>query len=67
MRATPLLLQLDLVLTAFTASVGLITAVTGLFAMNVQLRPDAEGPGEQGQAGHSYTCAPCIACQLPQL
>lgn len=41
----PSLLQIDLILTAFTAAMGLITAITGLFAMNVQLRPVAENPG----------------------
>jgi hypothetical protein len=29
-----------LVLTSFSASVALVTAITGLFAMNVMLRPD---------------------------
>jgi magnesium transporter len=33
------LIQLNLVLTCFSASVGLITAITGLFAMNTQLYP----------------------------
>lgn len=33
------LIRLDLVLTTFAASVGLITAITGLFAMNTQLYP----------------------------
>ena len=33
-------LQLDLVLTSFSASVALVTAITGLFAMNVMLLPD---------------------------
>eukprot|EP00890_Picochlorum_soloecismus_P005858 jgi/Picsp_1/6273/NSC_03624-R2_magnesium transporter mrs2-7 len=36
------LIRLDIVLTAFTACMGLITAVTGLFAMNLKLRPNAE-------------------------
>ncbi|GAB4815414.1 hypothetical protein N2152v2_002460 [Parachlorella kessleri] len=39
------LIRLDLVLTAFSAAVGLVTAVTGLFAMNVELKPDLDGPG----------------------
>ena len=34
------LIRLDLVLTSFTASVALITAITSLFAMNVQLGPN---------------------------
>jgi magnesium transporter len=36
------LIRLDLILTAATASIALITAVTSLFAMNVQLGPDIE-------------------------
>jgi magnesium transporter len=36
------LIRLDLVLTSFTASVALITAITGLFAMNVSLSPSFE-------------------------
>ncbi|KFM28288.1 Magnesium transporter MRS2-I [Auxenochlorella protothecoides] len=39
------LIRLDLVLTALTASVALITAITSLFAMNLEL-----SPGVQGQA-----------------
>lgn len=39
------LIRLDLVLTSFTACMGLITAVTGLFAMNVYLRPGPDGRG----------------------
>ncbi len=34
------LIRLDLVLTSLTTSIGLITAITGLFAMNVTLSPD---------------------------
>jgi magnesium transporter len=37
------LIRLDLVLTSFNASVALVTAITGLFAMNVMLQPDHEG------------------------
>jgi magnesium transporter len=37
------LIRLDLILTCLSASVALITAVTSLFAMNVQLRPDGDG------------------------
>lgn len=36
------LIRLDLMLTSFTASMGLITAITGLFAMNVVLSPGIE-------------------------
>jgi magnesium transporter len=36
------LIRLDIVLTSFTACMGLITAITGLFAMNLKLRPNAE-------------------------
>ncbi|KDD72467.1 hypothetical protein H632_c3305p0, partial [Helicosporidium sp. ATCC 50920] len=39
------LIRLDLVLTALTASVALITAVTSLFAMNLELRPGVPGQG----------------------
>lgn len=34
------LIRLDIVLTSFTACMGLITAITAIFAMNVHLRPD---------------------------
>lgn len=37
------LIRLDIVLTCFTACMGLITAVTALFAMNVDLQPDQDG------------------------
>jgi len=37
------LIRLDLILTAATASIALITAVTSLFAMNVQLIPGLDG------------------------
>ncbi|KAL4451649.1 hypothetical protein ABPG75_007311 [Micractinium tetrahymenae] len=37
------LIRLDLVLTSFSAAVALVTAITGLFAMNVMLQPDKEG------------------------
>lgn len=33
------LIRLDIILTSFTSSMGLITAITAIFAMNVQLRP----------------------------
>ena len=52
----PFLAQLDIVLTAFTASVALITAITGLFAMNVMLQPDSEG-----QAPYSWFLAVSIS------
>lgn len=42
------LIRLDLVLTSFSASVALVTAITGLFAMNVMLRPDQEGQAPYG-------------------
>ena len=42
------MLQLDLVLTSFSASVALVTAITGLFAMNVMLQPDTEGQAPFG-------------------
>ena len=48
----PCALQLDLVLTSFSASVALVTAITGLFAMNVMLNP--------GQV-RSRTCAAQVA------
>ena len=32
--------QIDLLLMSFSTSIAMITAITGLFAMNVQLRPD---------------------------
>jgi magnesium transporter len=35
-------MQLDLVLTSFSASVALVTAITSLFAMNVMLQPGEE-------------------------
>lgn len=37
------LIRLDIVLTCFTACMGLITAVTALFAMNVDLQPGQDG------------------------
>jgi len=37
------LIRLDIVLTCFTACMGLITAVTALFAMNVELQPGQDG------------------------
>ena len=51
------LLQLDIVLTAFSASVTLVTAITGLFAMNIQLMPDKVGAGWLGGAGRGRTGA----------
>ncbi|EFN56043.1 hypothetical protein CHLNCDRAFT_57773 [Chlorella variabilis] len=42
------LIRLDLVLTSFSASVALVTAITGLFAMNVMLQPDTEGQAPFG-------------------
>ncbi|KAI3437682.1 hypothetical protein D9Q98_000131 [Chlorella vulgaris] len=50
------LIRLDLVLTSFSASVALITAITGLFAMNVMLRPDIDG-----QAPYSWFLAVSIS------
>ncbi|KAL4856218.1 Magnesium transporter MRS2-7 [Chlorella vulgaris] len=50
------LIRLDLVLTAFSASVALVTAITGLFAMNLMLRPDREG-----QAPYSWFLAVSIS------
>ncbi|KAL4428790.1 hypothetical protein ABPG77_005228 [Micractinium sp. CCAP 211/92] len=50
------LIRLDLVLTSFSASVALVTAITGLFAMNVMLRPDTEG-----QAPYSWFLAVSIS------
>jgi magnesium transporter len=47
---------LDLVLTSFSASVALVTAITGLFAMNVMLQPDIEG-----QAPYSWFLAVSIS------
>ncbi|KAL4428792.1 hypothetical protein ABPG77_005230 [Micractinium sp. CCAP 211/92] len=46
------LIRLDLVLTSFSASVALVTAITGLFAMNVMLLPDKVRSSRQHQAGH---------------
>ena len=37
------LIRLDIVLTTFTTSMALITAVTALFAMNVRLQPSGDG------------------------
>jgi magnesium transporter len=48
--------QLDLVLTSFSASVALVTAITSLFAMNLMLRPDREG-----QAPYSWFLAISIS------
>ncbi len=39
------LIRLDLILTCLSASIALITAITSLFAMNVQLRPGSEEDG----------------------
>jgi magnesium transporter len=39
------LIRLDLILTCLSASIALITAITSLFAMNVQLRPGSEDDG----------------------
>ena len=41
--------QIILVLTSFEVSVNVITAVTGLFAMNLMLRPGVEGQGPYWQ------------------
>lgn len=49
-------LQLDLVLTSFNASVALVTAITGLFAMNVMLQVRASA----GQLPQH-----CAACLCP--
>ncbi|PSC75097.1 magnesium transporter MRS2-7 isoform B [Micractinium conductrix] len=50
------LIRLDLVLTSFSASVALVTAITGLFAMNVMLNP-----GQEGQAPYSWFLAVSIS------
>ncbi|KAI3437683.1 hypothetical protein D9Q98_000132 [Chlorella vulgaris] len=50
------LIRLDLVLTSFSASVALVTAITSLFAMNLMLRPDREG-----QAPYSWFLAISIS------
>ena len=39
------LIRLDLILTAFSASMALVTAMTSLFAMNVALIPNSDGKG----------------------
>jgi magnesium transporter len=35
----------DLILTSLTASVAMVTAVTSLFAMNLELQPGIQGQG----------------------
>ncbi|KAL4428791.1 hypothetical protein ABPG77_005229 [Micractinium sp. CCAP 211/92] len=50
------LIRLNLVLTSFSAAVALVTAITGLFAMNVMLRPNKEG-----QAPYSWFLAISIS------
>ena len=61
--------QLDLVLTSFNAAVALVTAITGLFAMNVMLLPDkassrgAAGPGPP--AGERALAVPPGCRRLP--
>lgn len=56
------LIRLDLILTCLSASIALITAVTSLFAMNVQLRPgsDDDGPYSWFVVISTTSCAGAI-------
>ena len=60
-------LQLDLLLTAFSASVALITAITGLFAMNVMLQPDTvrRSVGAQPLHGRGLVLRTGVAAGMP--
>lgn len=60
---SPQHLQLDMVLTALTASVALITAITSLFAMNLELQPGVEGQGPYGWfVSISVSCCTAALC-----
>jgi magnesium transporter len=56
------LIRLDLILTCLSASIALITAVTSLFAMNVQLKPgsDDNGPYSWFVVVSTTSCAGAI-------
>ncbi|KAK2077395.1 hypothetical protein QBZ16_004240 [Prototheca wickerhamii] len=57
------LIRLDMVLTALTASVALITAITSLFAMNLELQPGVEGQGPYGWfVSISVSCCTAALC-----
>lgn len=43
------LIRIDLLLTTLTSSVAFVTAITGLFAMNLQLSPGQDGQGPYSQ------------------
>ncbi len=60
------LIRLDLILTCLSASIALITAVTSLFAMNVQLRPgsDEDGPYSWFVVISTTSCAGAIVLFL---